>query len=208
MCNQESTLKVGWRIATRVARIHTAKMSIRPRFSSFLGDNCFCLLGVLAPIHFHVLPAMSGIHFRVPWLQWPIIYDIRARPRKISSPTGSKDLQMVNISLRVLSRPDQTFLPQVMVSLSPHSYESCNNIAFTKRRPENSNIQWCLLRIAHTYPLPYWQTKCLQVTILSAYLISIGRTGLHHLVYTIYLTKAIIKDYKCTGGSIDTNNID
>lgn len=55
----------------------------------------------------------EGIHFRVPWLQWPIIYDIRARPRKISSPTGSKDLQMVNISLRVLSRPDQSFLPQM-----------------------------------------------------------------------------------------------
>merc|ERR1712200_347108 len=55
----------------------------------------------------------EGLHFRIPWFQYPIIYDIRARPRKISSPTGSKDLQMVNISLRVLSRPDQTFLPQM-----------------------------------------------------------------------------------------------
>jgi prohibitin 2 len=55
----------------------------------------------------------EGLHFRIPWLQWPIIYDIRARPRKISSPTGSKDLQMVNISLRVLSRPDQMTLPQM-----------------------------------------------------------------------------------------------
>jgi len=53
----------------------------------------------------------EGLHFRIPWLQYPIIYDIRARPRKISSPTGSKDLQMVNISLRVLSRPDQLTLP-------------------------------------------------------------------------------------------------
>lgn len=35
----------------------------------------------------------------------------RSRPRKISSPTGSKDLQMVNISLRVLSRPDAATLP-------------------------------------------------------------------------------------------------
>lgn len=35
----------------------------------------------------------------------------RSRPRKISSPTGSKDLQMVNISLRVLSRPDAVQLP-------------------------------------------------------------------------------------------------
>lgn len=55
----------------------------------------------------------EGLHFRIPWFQYPIIYDIRARPRKISSPTGSKDLQIVNITLRVLSRPDQTKLPQV-----------------------------------------------------------------------------------------------
>ncbi|GAB0100779.1 Prohibitin [Sergentomyia squamirostris] len=53
----------------------------------------------------------EGLHFRVPWFQYPIIYDIRSRPRKISSPTGSKDLQMVNISLRVLSRPDAIQLP-------------------------------------------------------------------------------------------------
>ncbi|XP_057322476.1 prohibitin-2 [Microplitis mediator] len=53
----------------------------------------------------------EGLHFRIPWFQYPIIYDIRSRPRKISSPTGSKDLQMVNISLRVLSRPDAMALP-------------------------------------------------------------------------------------------------
>ncbi|XKL66771.1 hypothetical protein PGB90_010191 [Kerria lacca] len=53
----------------------------------------------------------EGLHFRIPWFQYPIVYDIRSRPRKISSPTGSKDLQMVNISLRVLSRPDALSLP-------------------------------------------------------------------------------------------------
>ncbi|XP_026569141.1 prohibitin-2 isoform X2 [Pseudonaja textilis] len=55
----------------------------------------------------------EGLHFRIPWFQYPIIYDIRARPRKISSPTGSKDLQMVNISLRVLSRPNAVELPSL-----------------------------------------------------------------------------------------------
>lgn len=48
----------------------------------------------------------EGLHFRVPWFQYPIIYDIRSKPRKLSSPTGSKDLQMVNIALRVLCRPN------------------------------------------------------------------------------------------------------
>ncbi|KAI8796017.1 Prohibitin-2 subunit of the prohibitin complex (Phb1p-Phb2p) [Biomphalaria glabrata] len=56
---------------------------------------------------------VEGLHFRVPWFQYPIIYDIRSRPHKISSPTGSKDLQMVNISLRVLSRPNAMALPQI-----------------------------------------------------------------------------------------------
>jgi len=54
---------------------------------------------------------VEGLHFRVPWFQIPIIYDIRSRPRKVTSPTGSKDLQMVNISLRVLARPNSNALP-------------------------------------------------------------------------------------------------
>ena len=36
-----------------------------------------------------------------------------ARPRRIMSPTGSKDLQMVNIGLRVLARPLASSLPQM-----------------------------------------------------------------------------------------------
>lgn len=59
----------------------------------------------------------EGLHFRIPWFQYPIIYDIRARPRKISSPTGSKDLQMVNISLRVLSRPISDEIPTIHQTL-------------------------------------------------------------------------------------------
>eukprot|EP00117_Sycon_ciliatum_P000611 scpid87700/ scgid6611/ Prohibitin-2 len=58
----------------------------------------------------------EGLHFKWPWLQWPIIYDIRERPRKISSPTGTKDLQMVNISLRILFRPQQNNLPDMFRS--------------------------------------------------------------------------------------------
>jgi len=59
----------------------------------------------------------EGLHFRIPWFQYPIIYDIRARPRKIASPTGSKDLQIVNISLRVLSRPIAEKLPEIHQTL-------------------------------------------------------------------------------------------
>eukprot|EP00051_Salpingoeca_urceolata_P003494 m.58237 g.58237 ORF g.58237 m.58237 type:complete len:288 (+) comp12843_c0_seq3:265-1128(+) len=59
----------------------------------------------------------EGIHFRVPWLQYPTMYSLRAKPYQMSSPTGTKDLQMVNISLRVLYRPDPEQLPKIFRNL-------------------------------------------------------------------------------------------
>merc|ERR1719159_768315 len=55
----------------------------------------------------------EGTHLIVPWFMRPIIYDVRAKPRMIQSMTGSRDLQMVNITLRVLSRPEVNNLPQI-----------------------------------------------------------------------------------------------
>eukprot|EP00049_Salpingoeca_infusionum_P017360 m.352662 g.352662 ORF g.352662 m.352662 type:complete len:291 (-) comp16580_c0_seq1:188-1060(-) len=57
--------------------------------------------------------AGEGLHFRVPWFQYPVIYDIRAKPYRTTSLTGTQDLQMVNVSLRVLYRPDPTQLPNI-----------------------------------------------------------------------------------------------
>ncbi|CAJ0912478.1 11220_t:CDS:10 [Entrophospora sp. SA101] len=47
----------------------------------------------------------EGTHIMIPWFETPIIYDVRAKPRSIASLTGTKDLQMVNITCRVLSKP-------------------------------------------------------------------------------------------------------
>ena len=55
----------------------------------------------------------EGIHFMVPMVQRPMILDVRIRPREIPSVTGTKDLQMVNIKLRVLWRPVYEKLPQI-----------------------------------------------------------------------------------------------
>ena len=42
-----------------------------------------------------------------------ILYDVRTKPRSISTTTGSKDLQMVNLTLRVLHRPEVAMLPKI-----------------------------------------------------------------------------------------------
>lgn len=59
----------------------------------------------------------EGTHFLVPWLQKPYIFDIRTRPHTFSSISGTKDLQMVNLTLRVLSRPQVTQLPAIFKTL-------------------------------------------------------------------------------------------
>lgn len=59
----------------------------------------------------------QGTHFLVPVLQQPVIFDVRTRPRSISSVTGTKDLQQVNLTLRVLARPEVTKLPTIYRSL-------------------------------------------------------------------------------------------
>lgn len=62
-----------------------------------------------------VLPDVrgEGTHFIVPVIQRPIIMDIRTKPREIPSVTGTKDLQMVNIKMRVLWRPVVEELPRL-----------------------------------------------------------------------------------------------
>jgi prohibitin 1 len=55
----------------------------------------------------------EGTHFLIPWLQKSIIYDVRTKPRNISTTTGSKDLQMVSLTLRVLHRPEVQQLPKI-----------------------------------------------------------------------------------------------
>lgn len=69
----------------------------------------------------------EGTHFLIPWLQKSIIYDVRTKPRNISTTTGSKDLQMVSLTLRVLHRPEVQMLPkiyQVWNNIS-HSFQFC-----------------------------------------------------------------------------------
>lgn len=59
----------------------------------------------------------EGTHFLVPWLQKPFIFDIRTKPHTFSSFSGTKDLQMVNLTLRVLSRPEISRLPDIFKTL-------------------------------------------------------------------------------------------
>ncbi|KAH9564427.1 hypothetical protein CY35_04G025000 [Sphagnum magellanicum] len=59
----------------------------------------------------------EGTHFMIPWFDRPVIYDVRARPNIVESTSGSRDLQMVKITLRVLTRPMADRLPTIYRTL-------------------------------------------------------------------------------------------
>jgi len=59
----------------------------------------------------------EGTHFIIPWVQKPIIFDIRSKPRNVPVITGSKDLQNVNITLRILFRPQVPALPKIYTNI-------------------------------------------------------------------------------------------
>ncbi|KAH7568733.1 hypothetical protein ACOSP7_011769 [Xanthoceras sorbifolium] len=65
----------------------------------------------------------EGTHFMIPWFERPVIYDVRARPHLVESTSGSRDLQMVRIGLRVLTRPVADQLPTVYRTLGENYNE-------------------------------------------------------------------------------------
>ncbi|KAL5076131.1 hypothetical protein RYX36_015115, partial [Vicia faba] len=73
--------------------------------------NKFCFRGILDE------SIGEGTHFLIPWVQKPYIFDIKTRPHTFSSISGTKDLQMVNLTLRVLSRPYTAKLPVIVQNL-------------------------------------------------------------------------------------------
>jgi prohibitin 2 len=59
----------------------------------------------------------EGMHPKWPFFEKPIIYDLRPTARNIASSTGSSDLQMISVSLRILARPDPLKLAYIYRTL-------------------------------------------------------------------------------------------
>lgn len=110
----------------------------------------------------------EGLNFNIPWFERPVIYDIRTRPCNLQTLTGSKDLQMVTIGVRVLHKPDpsklvwmyqrlgknydQRVLPSLMNECAKAVVAKYNaNELLTKREQVSSDIRRELTRRAHGF---------------------------------------------------------
>jgi len=55
----------------------------------------------------------EGTHFHIPWVQKPIIFNIRSTPRNFTIVANTKDLQPLQITVEVSSRPELRMLPEI-----------------------------------------------------------------------------------------------
>ena len=53
----------------------------------------------------------EGMHFKIPFIQWPVIFDTRITPTVHRTESASKDLQTVRLSVRLLHQPIIENLP-------------------------------------------------------------------------------------------------
>lgn len=110
----------------------------------------------------------EGLNFNIPWFERPIIYDIRTRPCNLQTLTGSKDLQMVTIGVRVLHKPnpnslvwiyqrlgmnyDERVLPSLMNECAKAVVARYNaNELLTKREQVSSDIRRDLVQRASNF---------------------------------------------------------
>ncbi|GFH52311.1 hypothetical protein CTEN210_08787 [Chaetoceros tenuissimus] len=110
----------------------------------------------------------EGLNFVVPWFERPYVYDIRTRPCNLQTLTGSKDLQMVTIGVRVLHRPspkqlvwiyqhlgmnyDERILPSLMNECAKAIVAKYNaNELLTKREVVSADIRRELVKRASSF---------------------------------------------------------
>lgn len=96
-------------------RIMNSMIKVGSTFVAFGGLLTFCTFvvdGGEKALIFNKIGGLKqkvygeGLHFKIPFLQDPIIFDVRLTPNVLETKTPTKDLQNIEISVRILFKPN------------------------------------------------------------------------------------------------------
>ena len=104
--NKKNILKLGSGLGTFLSFIVLSKsfFKIEP---GFLAIKFNTITGVKSKVY------REGFHILIPFLEKPILYDCRMKNHLNNCLCGSKDLQTVNLKIRIVCRPKIDSLPQL-----------------------------------------------------------------------------------------------
>lgn len=96
-------------------------------FSGIIGyglyQSVYFIPGGFLGVKFNAMTGLNntvyteGANFAIPYVETPIMFEIRNRPFEVSSASGSKDLQIIKMAVRILYAPDPTKLPNIYRNL-------------------------------------------------------------------------------------------
>ena len=100
------------------------RLGVALALAGFLGGQClFVVDGGQRALIFDRYSGLKqkiyteGMNFKVPWLQYPILFEVRTSPKVINAKTGTKDLQIVTLDLRILYKPEIEHLSTLYLNL-------------------------------------------------------------------------------------------
>ena len=88
-------------------------------FAGVVYNSVYTVQGGYKAIKFNILAGLDtksfgpGTHLRIPFVERPIQFDVRQQPVSIQSSQGSRDLQIVNTTVRVLYRANEHRLQEL-----------------------------------------------------------------------------------------------
>ena len=84
-----------------------------------LYNGIYFVPGGYAAVKFNAITGLNdktfgeGAHLAIPYLETPVIMSIRNRPTEVTTSSGSRDLQMISMAVRVLYKPHEVGLPLI-----------------------------------------------------------------------------------------------
>lgn len=88
-----------------------------------LYNSVYFVHGGQSAVKFNAITGMydktygEGANLAFPYLETPIVFDIRSKPTEVITASGSKDLQIVNMAVRVLYQPNPEALHTIYRNL-------------------------------------------------------------------------------------------
>jgi prohibitin 2 len=84
-----------------------------------LYSSVYFVPGGFRAVKFHAITGLhqkvfgEGANLAIPFVETPILFDIRSKPLEIASASGSRDLQIINMAVRILYKPNTPQLPEI-----------------------------------------------------------------------------------------------
>ena len=94
---------------------HLTHVPFVAAFAGFAGwtlyNSVYFVQGGCRAVKFNAITGLfdktygEGANLAIPYIETPVVFDVRSRPTEVVTSSGSKDLQMVNMAVRVLFQP-------------------------------------------------------------------------------------------------------